>query len=141
MPISPGEVAILSGVTNSISVYVSGTGGTLRVGDIPGSMAVYFSPTVPSIKKDVGSTGTYSSVELVPMQRQIIATNASRRSIALVHDASNTVYIGLTNALTTGSLGTGFPIVSNQIVGFDNYTGALFGAMDAGNVKIKYIEI
>lgn len=128
-------------IDGSAAVHLVGTGGTLRIGDIPGTISVQFSPSVPSIKKDVASTGSYNSVELVPMQRQIIASNSSRKSVALVHDSSNTVYIGLSNALTTGSLGTGFPIVSNQIIAFDDYTGAIWGAMDTGNVKIKYIEI
>lgn len=39
----------LTGITNSIAVHVLSTGGTIRVGDIPGSIGVFFSPSNPGV--------------------------------------------------------------------------------------------
>lgn len=139
MPVANFTPSVSSSGTSA--VFLAGTAGTIRVGDIPGSMGVYFSPAVPTIDKARSASGLTGAVELITTARQIIAANTSRKSIIFVHDASNTVYIGLSSALTTGSLGNGFPLVANQIASFDDYTGAVFGALDTGNVKIKYIEM
>jgi len=149
----------LTSITNTVAVYFDRANpaisanygsGTFIVGfdsskgflqGINTSIGIYFDRAVPSVKKDVASSGSYGAVQLLPMQRQVLAANTSRKSAVFVHDSANTVYIGLNSLLTTGSLGTGFPIVSNQAISFDDYTGAFFGALDAGDVKIKYIEI
>lgn len=47
MSIAPGFA--LSGSTGTSAVYIESTAGTLRVGDIPGSLAVYFSPSIPTV--------------------------------------------------------------------------------------------
>ena len=140
-----GNVDIASGtltnITNTVAIYFDRANPAVSANYGSGTYSVQFSPSVPSVKKDVASTGSYNSVQLLPMQRQIIAANSSRKSIALVHDSSNTVYIGLNSSITSGSIGNAFPIVSNQVISFDDYTGALFGALDVGDIKIKYIEI
>lgn len=49
---------ILQEPNTTLSVYVSGTAGTIRVGDVPGSLAVYFSPSIPTVVSNAG-VGTF----------------------------------------------------------------------------------
>lgn len=46
----------ITGITNSINVYLGGTAGTIRIGDIPGSVAVYFSPSNPAVSATFSGT-------------------------------------------------------------------------------------
>lgn len=49
--INIGNSPTITGITNSISTYISGTAGTIgvRVGQIDGTVAVYFSPSGPVV--------------------------------------------------------------------------------------------
>lgn len=94
-----------------------------------------------SALKRSASSGTYNRVEITTTARQVVASNTSRLSVIFVHDSGGTVYIGLSSTMTTAAIGTGFPIVANQVIGFDDYTGAIFAARESGASTIKYIEI
>lgn len=133
----------LTGITNSVNVYIGGTAGTIatNIGTIAGTAAVFFSPSTPAVRKDTRATGTYAVVEINASARQIVASDTDRKSVVFVHDSTTTVYIGLSSLLTTTVTGNGFPLVANQIFGFDDYTGAIFGARESGAGTIKYIEI
>ena len=51
----------ITGSTGTLGVYLDSTAGTIRVGDIPGSVAVYFSPSSPTILGITNTIGVYLS--------------------------------------------------------------------------------
>ena len=69
----------------------------------------------------------------------IALTNLNRKSIALVHASASNLYIATGTAASTTSM----PIVANQIVGFDDYTGPVNAIAEeqAGTISVRYIEI
>ncbi len=82
----PGhELGSIKGINNSISTYLSGTAGTLgvRVGQIDGSVAVYFSPANPT----VNATFSATSLEVVP-------TTGSRKTMDDAHAAQRVLVVG-----------------------------------------------
>ena len=105
-----------------------------------GTMNVFFSPSDPSVRRSYVSSGTYNKIEAATIARQLVASNTARRSVIVTHDASTTLYVGLSSTVTTAAVGTGFPVLANQILGFDDYTGAVFGAVESGAINVKYIE-
>lgn len=135
---TPGIVIRLAGsasvqmVNASISVHLQSTGGTV---------AVKLDPDFNITQKARSTSGTYGRTAINAGVRQIIAASATRKSVIFVHDSPNTIYIGLDNTVTSVVLGTGFPLVANQIFGFDDYTGAIFGTTESGEAIIKYIQI
>lgn len=150
-----GNVDIVSGtvtgITNSIAVHILSTNGTMAVfsqvlGTVSikaadGTMAVYFSPNAPTVKKEKASTGSFNKIAVVTTARQVVASNAARISVSLVHDSANTMYIGLANTVGSAYTGTGFPLLANQIFVIDDYTGAIFAVHETGESNIKFIEI
>ena len=59
--LTQGTVSI-SGATGTLGVYLSATAGSIRIGDIPGSVAVYFSPANPAVNTTLtGSMAVYFS--------------------------------------------------------------------------------
>lgn len=61
--IAQGTVTV-SGITNSINAYIGGTAGTLgvRVGQVDGTVAVYFSPAKPVVLADAQHTSSIFTV-------------------------------------------------------------------------------
>ncbi len=133
----------IQNINNSVAVHVLSTNGTMAVniGTIAGTAAVYFSPNAPTVKREKATTGTFNKIAVVTTARQVVASNASRISVSLVHDSSNTMYIGLANTVTSAYAGNGFPILANQIFVIDDYTGAVFAVHETGESNIKFIEV
>lgn len=97
------------GITDSINVYIGGTAGTLRMGDIPGTVAVFFSPANPAV--NIGSSsisinpftpaGTSMSDEGFDAQRVIIAGSHASASLEVKGTLT-----GITNSISTYLSGT-----------------------------------
>lgn len=144
-----GSARIHQATAGTFAVYFSpanpivNIGGTVAIVPITGSGSSLYDETKDAIPIVISksSTGTYSRVMILESARQIIGTTTERRSIIFVHDSPNTIYIGLSNVLTSAVLGNGFPLVANQIFGFEDYTGPVFGCTEAGQAIVKYIEI
>lgn len=98
---SISTVAAVTSITNSISTYISGTAGTLgvRVGQVDGTVAVYFSPSNPS----VNATFTATSLEVVPTtgSRKITDDASASQRVLIVGSQSNASLqiIGITNTV------------------------------------------
>lgn len=87
-----------------------------------------------------GSTGTTTAVSIgADASTNIIPTQSSRKSISLVHTSSSNLYISTGSAASTTSM----PVVANQVVVFDDYTGPLNAIAEeqAGTISVRYIEI
>ena len=112
----------------------------VQVGGLGGTVAVKIDPDYNIIQKARSASGTHNKVEIATFARRIIAANPLRKSIIFTHDNTGTLYIGLSNAVTSANIGTGFPFVANQIFGFDEYTGEVYGVLEANPSNIKYIE-
>ena len=123
------------------SVKAINTTVQVDVGKISDTISVMFSPSKPTVKQEKASSGSYNNVEIVTFARQIVAANANRISVVIINPAASTLYVGLDNSVTTANLGNGFPLIANQSITFDDYTGAIFGALEAGDINAKYIEV
>lgn len=110
----PGhELGSLKGINNSISAHILSTAGTLgvRVGQIDGSVAVYFSPGNPS----VNATFTSTSLEIVP-------TTGSRVLYDLGHQAVRALIVGSQAAASLQVIG-----ITNSIAVHVGSTGGTLG--------------
>ena len=78
------------------------------------------------------SVGADASTSIVP-------TNLSRKSLAITHASTSNLFISTGSASSTAS----FPVVANQVVGFDEYTGPVnaIAQEQAGTISVRYIEI
>lgn len=78
------------------------------------------------------SVGADTSTSIVP-------TQAGRKSIVLVHTSTSNLYVSTGSAASSSA----FPLVANQIYGFDDYTGPVNAIAEeqAGTISVKYIEI
>lgn len=130
-------------ISDTVAVYLAATAGTIQVALKPGTIAVSLDPghLLGDVRQAKSATGTFSKVEMATAARQILAANAARLSASVIHDAPQTMYIGLANTVTSAVTGLGFPIIANQPIIFDDYTGAIFGVVESGAVTVKYIEI
>lgn len=96
------------GITNSISTYISGTAGTLgvRVGQVDGSVAVYFSPSNPT----VSATFSAASLEVVPTtgSRKTMDDAAAAQRVLIVGSQTNASLqiVGITNSINVHLLST-----------------------------------
>lgn len=93
----------IKGITETIGVHLGSTGGTIRIGDIPGSVAVYFSPSNPAVAATfsgtlaaVPTTGSGDPIyeETGNWTRVLIAGSQSAASLAI-----NGTLTGITNSI------------------------------------------
>lgn len=120
------------------------TSGTLTVlpnlpqGSIQITAGTIGAGTFQKVRAAVGTTGQVS----VPGTGAVVLidANASRKSYIVAHEsATGTLYLGFTAASI--GVGTGMPLVGNQIFGADDYTGTVFAIMNTGTVKVNYMEV
>lgn len=86
------------------------------------------------------STGTWVNGTVTNANTLIAASNANRISIAMTHEGTTDLYLGLGTGVTAGSTGNGIPIMANQFYIQNDYTGAIYGIVSAGSTFTKYIE-
>ena len=128
-----------------VLIGISGKTGTAAVGteDIvqgrlnPDTGALY----VEDITQFNVATGTVSGTTVTTTNTLIIGSNSSRNSFAIVPEGTTDLYIGFGTDVTAGSTGNGFPLLSNQIFGMDDYQGNIYGIVSAGTVYVKKIEV
>lgn len=127
--VTAGTFVMPSGTLITGSIVV--TAGTINAGTIGLG-------TVQKVRASVGTTAQVS----VPGTGAVVLidANATRKSYIVAHEsATGTVYLGFTAASI--GVGTGIPLVGNQIFGADDYTGTVFAIMNTGTVKVNYMEV
>lgn len=122
MSIAPGDTTTISGISSTVGVYLSGTAGTIRVGDIPGTTAVYFSPGSPRVSVGAADspsidafsrwrssepTGIFDSTFQYDIQPILFNTGAAGGAVAQ-HDAN----MASARLNTTGAAGGSITIQS-----------------------------
>jgi hypothetical protein len=104
-----------------------GSGGVTRGGEVEHKKA---------------SVGRYAAVDVATSATEIVPAKADRKSVVLTHEDDDPIYIGYDDAVTTTN---GTPVVANQGLTFDNYTGAVYGVISAGasdsTISIRYMEV
>lgn len=80
----------------------------------------------------------YAAVTMGVAAAVIKAANADRFGIAVFNLGSATVYLGYDN---TVAVAAGFPLLSNQGLYFDGYTGALWGISGTAGQNVRYLEV
>ena len=122
--------------TGEYTIRVTGNAqGHVNV-NVPGTVNV--SGTVISNSTN-GTAGTYNFVSVGTTPTLILASNSDRKTAAIVHSGTQTLYIGFDNA-TTGT--TGFDLVANQSLIYERYeyTGPIYGVTTVGSINVKYLE-
>ena len=104
------ERVLIVGSQAAASIQVTGVTNTVRVGDIPGTVAVYFSPANPSV------SATFSAASL-----EVIPTTGSRILYDQAHQAQRVIIAG-----TEASSSLQVRGITNSI---DVYVGATAGTM------------
>lgn len=85
------------------------------------------------------AAATYGAVAVTNAATQILAANANRKRLRLIHQSVQTLYVGFDNAVTTV---TGFPLLANQP--FEDpgiYTGAVWSISDGANIDTRWEEL
>jgi hypothetical protein len=105
----PGhELGSIKGINNSIAVHIGSTGGTMgvRVGQVDGTVAVYFSQSKPIVLADVQNTASIFSVSgstSTAGNNTLIAPSASYNFKIFAYSFSTTAVTSLTARFTTGA--------------------------------------
>ena len=103
----------LSGITNSISVYLSGTAGTIaaNVGKVDGTIAVFFSPAAPAVQNIANTiiipqtvSGTVNTAG-GSGSNTLKSPVASRNIKVYAYSLTTTAQVGITPRFTTGGSG------------------------------------
>jgi hypothetical protein len=68
---------------------------------------------------------------------QILAVNRDRRSFTLIHDSTDTLYLGFDSGVTTAN---GYPLLGNQPYSSHDYDGAVWGVSSGGAISVRYQE-
>ncbi len=87
-----------------------------------------------------GSEATTTAISVgADASTNVALTQVLRKSISLVHTSTSNLYISTGSASSTNSM----PIVANQVVVFDDYTGPVNAIAEeqAGTISVRYIEI
>lgn len=119
----------ISGFTTSIAVMLENADGTDYNSDNPLPITTVRSAAATTTAVTVGADSA----------TQVVATNLNRKSVVFVHNASTNLYI----STGTASSATTFPLVANQIYGFDDYTGPVSAILQesGGTTAVRYIEV
>ncbi len=84
------------------------------------------------------TTFTYAAVTMGVAAAVIKVANSSRLGIAVFNLGTAIVYLGYDNTVTVAA---GFPLLSNQGLYFDGYTGALWGISGTAAQDVRYLEV
>jgi len=126
-------ISQVSGATDSTNVaQLGGNAIDTNVGDVgAGTQRIYLVRSANSTTAAV-AVGSDASTNIVP-------TSLGRKSVTFVHNSSNNLYL----STGTASSASTFPIVANQIVGFDEYVGPVNAIAEegAGTISVRYIEV
>ena len=126
-------VSQVSGSIDSTNVVqLGGTAIATDIGDVSaGTQRIYIARS-PNATTAAVSVGADASTSIVP-------TSVGRKSIIITHTSSSNLYLATGAAVSTTSM----PIVANQIVGFDDYTGPVNAIAEeaAGTISVRYIEV
>lgn len=127
------EVIQVSGAVDSVNVMqINGQTPALNVGDVDtGTLRIISAKSVNASTIAV-SIGADASTN-------VTLTNLNRKSLAITHNSSSNLYVSTGTAAST----TSFPILANQIIIFDDYTGPVnaIAQEQAGTISVRYIEI
>ena len=96
--------------------------------------------TLGTTQRVRATTGTVAGTTVGTTNVLIIASNAVRKEWWLVPEGTATLYWGVGTGVTAGSTGNAFPLMPNQLIADDVYTGAVYGIVSAGSVFVKYGE-
>ena len=85
-------------------------------------------------------SGTTTSVSVgADASTNVVPTNTSRKSVIITHQSTSTLYVATGTATSASS----FPVLANQVVGFDDYTGPVNAILTeaGGSTPVRYVEI
>ena len=85
-------------------------------------------------------SGTTTSVSVgADASTNVVPTNTSRKSVIITHQSASTLYVATGTATSASS----FPVLANQVVGFDDYTGPVNAILTeaGGTTPVRYVEI
>lgn len=104
-------------------------------------MAFDFPQPPKAVDKVRSDAGGYGAVN-VATSATLLTSSKKRKSIVFTHeDPDDTVYLGKNSSVTTS---TGFPIVANQIYGYDDYTGPIYAIISNGagssTISVRFDE-
>lgn len=144
----PGyELGSIKGINSSISVYLSGTAGTIRVGDIPGILNVGLMPigsklNLYSARLTTNATTTVTNATAYITSLAIVTDAAGTGSTVTIQDKSGTplkLIDGLiTTVLTTTPVNDSYQTPLLMTGGIDIVTAGAVAA--AINVWINYYQ-
>ena len=84
-----------------------------------------------------GSTLNHESEDVSTTAVEVVAANASRKSILIQNNGTVTCYLGIDNSVTDA---TGFPLEVSESVMFYNQD-AIWGITTALTADIRYMEV
>lgn len=126
------EVKQVSGLTDSVNInQLGGNNISTGNGDVESGTMRTIEAKSPNATTTAVTVGADSATLISP-------TQASRKSIAVVHNSTVNLYIS-TGAQVSASA---FPIVANQAYVFDDYTGPVYAVLEeaGGTTAVRYIE-
>lgn len=125
----------IRGITESINVHIGSTAGTLRVGDIPGSIAVYFSPANPAVSATF--SGSLAVVPITGSGHKIYEEvgDSIRVNIVGSQTAASLQVIGITNSIAVHVLSTNGTMAVNVGKTDGTVTVRLDPGYELGSIK------
>jgi hypothetical protein len=89
------------------------------------------------IEKARKASATFSQIPVGVAATLLSVRNDQRSDVAIINSSAVTVFIGP----STVTIATGAPLPASSGVGFDSFTGALYGIVAAGAAVVGVIEV
>lgn len=90
--------------------------------------------------RDTQNTQTFdnSNTTIGTSASVVVNTNTDRRGLLVFNLGAATIYLGGTSSVLTT---TGFPLLTNSCISFDNYLGALYGISGSAGNDVRVVEL
>lgn len=141
---SVDSVVVNSFLTSLDVKQISGSADSINVTQLGGNTIATGNGDTDSgtlrIVKVASSNSTTAAVSVgADASTNIVPTNLGRRSIIITHASGSNLYVATGTAASTTSI----PLVTNQSITFDDYTGPINAIAEeqAGTISVRYIEI
>lgn len=127
-------------MTNATKVTIIGSNGNPAQVTADGELLVdaEFSGTI-STTPLVASSATYNQVSVTTGATAILAANATRAGASITNPGPSVVYIGTTNAVTTGT-GTPLGAGASYIIDSPIWEGGVWGIVASSTQTVSYID-
>lgn len=80
------------------------------------------------------SSSSYGSVSVASTATSIRSSESTRTGIIIVNNSSQTVYLGLTDAVTTSN---GIPVEASENFYTSDWTGDIYGIVASGTANVR----